>query len=382
MMDHVAVGAGTAVRHIGEGLDCRHVGEWGDRMGLLIASDAVGEGEDGFDWFCETVSSAVMPVMISTRHAAGFRASITDLDLGVVRLTAVTCSPVLSRRTLTHVRRGDPEHVQLALLTQGACRISQRGNESVVAGGLVLTDTSRPSEGACTGGQVESVVMQIPRQALALRSDRVDSLLARSLPADVGSGAILADFLKTLLAHGPRCRPEELRAMGSVTLDLATAFLARQLGDPGEAPAEARAQETLQRTYRFIETNLGDPSLTPQMIADRHNMSLRSLYALFADQPLTIAAHIRRSRLERAHTDLASRELSGQPVQAIAARWGFSSATRFSRAFREAYGITPTEHRALSLAAPRHAEHRNPARHEHHRTLLGPTFSAGDSATA
>ncbi|GHB32312.1 hypothetical protein GCM10010346_64560 [Streptomyces chryseus] len=83
--------------------------------------------------------------------------------------------------------------------------------------------------------------MQIPRQALALRSDRVDCLLARSLAADVGSEAILADFLKTLLARGPRCRPEELRAMGSVTLDLATAFLARQLGDPGEAPAEACA---------------------------------------------------------------------------------------------------------------------------------------------
>ncbi|MCX5612665.1 MULTISPECIES: helix-turn-helix domain-containing protein [unclassified Streptomyces] len=353
----------------------------GDQMGLLVASDAVGAGEDGFDWFCETVSDEVMPVMLSTRHAAGFRASITDLDLGVVRLIALACSPVRSRRTATHVRRGDPEHVQLALLTQGALVVSQRGNESVVAGGLVLTDTSRPSEGACTDGQIESVVMQIPRQALALSSDRVDSLLAQSLAADVGSGAILADFLKSLLTRGPHCRPEELRGMGTVALDLATAFLARQLGDPGQAPAEARAQETLQRIYRFIENNLGDPGLTPQVIADRHNMSLRGLYALFGDQPLTVSARIRHSRLERAHTDLASGELSGQPVQAIAARWCFSSATGFSRAFREAYGITPTEHRAIALAASQHAEHTNPARHAHHHALPGPRFSAGDSTT-
>ncbi|MFD9306749.1 helix-turn-helix domain-containing protein [Streptomyces sp. NPDC060048] len=351
-------------------------------MGLPIAPNAVGAGGDRFDWFCETVSSDVMPVSISTRHAAGFRASITDLDLGVVRLTGLACSPVLSRRTSTHVRRGDPEHVQLALLTRGTFRISQRGNESVVAGGLVLTDTSRPSEGACTGGQVEAVVIQIPRQALALSSDRVDSLLAQSLAADLGSGAILADFLKTLLTRGPRCRPDELRGMGSITLDLATAFLARQLGDPGEAPAEARAQETLQRIHRFIENNLGDPGLTPEVIADRHNMSLRGLHRLFGDQPLTIAARVRQSRLERAYTDLACGELSGQPVQAIAARWGFSSATGFSRAFRDAYGISPTEHRALSLVAPRHAENRNPARHAHHRALPGPTFSVGDGATA
>ncbi|WP_244315543.1 helix-turn-helix domain-containing protein [Streptomyces albidochromogenes] len=305
--------------------------------------------EDRFDWFCETVSSEVMPVMLSTRRTTDFRASISDLDLGVVRLSAVACSPVLSRRTLAHVRRGDPEHLQLALITQGAFKITQRSSESVVAGGLVLTDTSRPSEGTSIGGQVETVVLQIPRPALALRPDRMDRLLAQSMAADAGSGAILADFLRTLLRHGPRCRPQELRAMGSIALELATAFLAQQLGDPGEAPAEARAQETRQRIYRFIENNLGDPQLTPQVIADRHNLSLRGLYALFGDQDLGIAARIRQSRLERAHADLASREVSGQPVQAIAARWGFSSATAFSRAFRETYGITPTEHRALSL---------------------------------
>ncbi|WP_426362483.1 helix-turn-helix domain-containing protein [Streptomyces sp. E-08] len=339
-------------------------------------------GEDRFDWFCETVCRAVMPVRLSTRHASDFRASMTELDLGAVRLSGVACSPVHSRRTATHVQRADPERLQLALVSRGEVWISQHGNDAVVAGGLVLTDTSRPSEGACAAGRIETVVLQIPRQALALNPDRVDRLLARSLAAEAGSGAILADFLKTLHTRGPQCRPEELRAMGSVALDLATAFLARQLGDPGEAPAEARAQETLLRIYRFIESNLGDPGLTPEVIADRHHMSVRGLYRLFGDQPRTVAAHIRQSRLEHAHSDLARGELSGQPVQTIAARWGFPSATGFSRAFREAYGISPVEHRALSLAAPRHAEERNPAGHAHHGAPYGPTFSAGDSATA
>ncbi|MDX2561974.1 helix-turn-helix domain-containing protein [Streptomyces sp. TX20-6-3] len=345
-------------------------------------SEAVGAREDRFAWFCETVSTEVMPVMLSTRHAADFRASVTDLDLGAVRLSALACSPVVSRRTPVHVRRGDPEHLQLALVTRGAVRISQRGNDSVVAGGLVLTDTSRPSEGACLGEQVETVVLQIPRESLALRADRVDRLLARDLAADVGSGAVFADFLGTLLRRGPLCSPEELRGMGAVALDLAAVFLARQLGDPREAPAEARARETVRRIDRFIENNLGDPGLTPRVIAERHHMSLRRLYALFDDQPLTISARIRQSRLERAHADLASGAMRGQSVQAIAARWGFSSATGFSRAFREAYGVTPTEHRASSQATPRHAEHRNAARHAHHRALPGPKFSAGDTTPA
>ncbi|MFD0355169.1 helix-turn-helix domain-containing protein [Streptomyces sp. NPDC127110] len=346
-------------------------------MATLVASDVVGARGDRFDWFCETISNHVMPVLLSSRHAADFRADITELDLGVVRLSAVTCSPVGSRRTLTHVRRGDPEHLQLALLTRGAVRISQRGNESVVSGGLVLTDTSRPSEAVCADETLASVVVQIPRRSLALGSDRLDGLLARNLPAGAGSGAVLADFMRSLLAQAPHCRPEELRGLGAVTLDLATAFLARQLGEPGATPAEARARETLQRIHRFVENNLGDPDLTPQVVADRHNISLRHLHALFGDQPLTVAAYIRRSRLERARTDLARAELASHPVQEIAARWGFASATGFSRAFREAYGITPTEHRALSLASAAHAEHRKPARQEHHHAPPAPRFTSG-----
>ena len=136
--------------------------------------------------------------------------------------------------------------------------------------------------------------------------------------------------------------------MGSVALDLATACLAQQLDAPEEAPADARAQVVLHQVLRFIDDNLGDPDLTPQLVADRHHISLRGLYALFRDQPASVAEAIRRRRLARCHADLARPELSHQPVRTIAARWGFVGATAFSRAFREAYGITPTEHRAAT----------------------------------
>ncbi|MFI8521541.1 helix-turn-helix domain-containing protein [Streptomyces sp. NPDC085481] len=107
----------------------------------------------------------------------------------------------------------------------------------------------------------------------------------------------------------------------------------------------------LQRVTRFIEDNLGDPDLTPQAIADRHNISLRSLHSLFSGRSLSVAAHIRASRLERAREDLERVELSGVPVQAIGARWGFSGPSVFSRTFRNAYGVAPAEHRAVTVRA-------------------------------
>ncbi|MFC9293846.1 helix-turn-helix domain-containing protein [Streptomyces sp. NPDC057010] len=328
-------------------------------MGVWVGSSVVSAAAvpcgDRFEWFYEALTSDLMPLALSPRHTADFRAKITDLDLGAVRLTAFAYSPVLARRTSAHVRRGDPEQFQLALITRGAIRTSQRGTESIATGdSLVLTDTSRAMESQSVGaaGLAEALVLQIPRSHLLLSPDRADRLLAREIRAGEGSAAILAGFLRTLLAHGPSCQPEELLGMGSVALDLATACLARQLGTPELAPAEARAQEMLQRISRFIENNLGDPELTPQVIADRHCISLSSLYVLFRDQPMSVAARIRQGRLQRAHADLARPDLRGQPVQTIAARWGFRTATAFSRAFREAYGTTPTEHRQSVLGAP------------------------------
>ncbi|MEU9233985.1 helix-turn-helix domain-containing protein [Streptomyces subrutilus] len=307
---------------------------------------------DRFEWFCDAVSNHVMPVTLSTSHPSGFHADIADLELGSVRLSTLAFSPVLSRRTSAHVRKGDPEQVQLALVTQGAFRVAQRHHESVAAGDLVLTDTSRPSEGANVEERSTVAILQIPRSILPLRHDKVQGLLGRRIRGDSGTGAILGSFLNSLVAQGPSCQPSELAGMGTVALDLATACLAQQFGTPDAAPAEARAQAMLHRITRFIETNLDDPDLTPQAVADRHNISLRSLYSLFTDHPTGVAAYIRQGRLERARADLRRPQSNGHPIQAIAARWGFSSAPVFSRSFRDAYGMSPSEYRA---AAPHRA---------------------------
>jgi AraC-like DNA-binding protein len=38
-------------------------------------------------------------------------------------------------------------------------------------------------------------------------------------------------------------------------------------------------------------------------------------------------------------------ELSGRPVHAIGAHWGFPNATAFSRAFKQAFGVPPGDYR-------------------------------------
>ncbi|WP_369372815.1 helix-turn-helix domain-containing protein [Streptomyces sp. cg36] len=310
---------------------------------------------DGTGWFCEMAAGE--------GESAPLSAPYTGLDLGPVRVSSVAYSRVCSRRTTTSAQQRDPGSYQLALATRGAFNIDRLRNASGMAGGLVLTDTSRPMEniGFSDYESIEAIVLEIPRTVLPLRPDRVERILAQPGPAPTGAGGgtarMLADFLHSLHRHGPRCDPDELLHLGSIALDLATACLTQQLAarprdeTPVRAPAEVRTQAMLQRVLQFIDDNLDDHDLTPGAIADRHNMSLRSLYTLFRDQPTSVAESIRRRRLARCHAELARPESSRRTVEAVAARWGFASATAFGRAFRNTYGITPGAHRAANRAS-------------------------------
>jgi AraC-like DNA-binding protein len=59
-----------------------------------------------------------------------------------------------------------------------------------------------------------------------------------------------------------------------------------------------------------------------------------------------VSQSLREARLEACRRDLLSAG-PGESVSGIARRYGFSDAAVFSRAFRAAYGITPTGYRAL-----------------------------------
>ncbi|MCX5012963.1 helix-turn-helix domain-containing protein [Streptomyces sp. NBC_00555] len=323
------------------------------------ASAATVPVADRFEWFNELVASALIPTAIKSEESADFRAEAAMLDLGVTQVSTFAHSPLSSRRTPALIRRGDPEQYQLALITGGRWWMSHSGgDEEFGVGDMILWDTSRPQETVAHPGEgpSRSVILHLPKDVLPLRSGRVDRLLGRRIASDSGMAAVLAGFIASLGEHGSACEPQELRRLGSVAVDLAAACLAHRLDAYGELPAEARARALRERIDAFIEHNLGDPALTPGLIAAAHGISVRSLHVLFGEEGESVSAAVRRRRLERARADLARPELAGRPVHDIAARWCFTSAPAFSRAFRAAYGLSPTEFRsaaALKAGTPR-----------------------------
>jgi AraC-like DNA-binding protein len=315
---------------------------------------------DRFPWWCEQIAKDTVPTVASSPHAADFRASVTRAEMGPVDLYVMTCPEAHAVRTSALVRRSDPERYGLCVITANAVSMAQRDRECrVEAGDLLLYDTSQPFRSRTFAGQGRDaglggmVILQLPKAALPLRSQQLDGVLARRLPAASGMNAILTEFLTGVAnaVEHAEVGEREAEQLGGVALDLAVAALAASIDAEDQVSPETRRQALLARIEAFIEHNLGDPELTPAAIAARHHISLSYLHRLFQPRDLTVAAWIRCLRLERARADLADPRLRSQSVQAIAARWGFRHAADFSRAFRAAHGMPPGGYRHLALGS-------------------------------
>jgi AraC-like DNA-binding protein len=188
-----------------------------------------------------------------------------------------------------------------------------------------------------------------PPSLLPFPRSRLGRLAAVRIPASAGLGDLTARFLLQLARNIDHYSPAEAARLSTAALEVLATRLARELDACGWVTPEARRHALLTTVQAFIQQHLGDSELSPAMIAAAHHISLRSLHQLFHDEGLTVAGWIRRRRLECCRRDLSDPGLASRPIAAIARSWGFSGAADFSRAFRAAHGLPPSEYRRSAL---------------------------------
>lgn len=310
---------------------------------------------DRFDWWEQLMREEVMGVSMASERPARFRGGIDSVDGPPTKVAGLYLSSSSGTRTRTHIFRHDPEDYYLFVVRGGRIGLEQHRSTSWFgAGDLGLYSTSRPLEAEFRGGgrPVRVEMIRLPRTLLPLSFDTVDRLLAERLSPLTGSGALLARFLSGFLKRAQECGSAELLRLGPVVADLAVTFLAGRLDVEDAVPPESRRQALLARIDAFIERNLGDVDLGPVAIAAHHHISVRTLHELFRGRPETVAAAIRRRRLEHCRADLTDPRLPHRTIGEIALRWGFRHPADFSRAFRTAYGMPPGELRRAALYGP------------------------------
>ncbi|PBC95267.1 AraC-type DNA-binding protein [Streptomyces sp. OV198] len=187
-------------------------------------------------------------------------------------------------------------------------------------------------------------VFLVPYESLGLDAADVARLAGTPVPRVSRLGSLLSPFLSELADTAASSLPPvgELLAWNAVNVlaTLATERLNRDATATPDARTPLRA-----RILEFIDLHLTDEDLSPETIAGAHHISARYLHRLFQDEGTTVGRWIQRRRLEECRRDLMIRARGGRTIAAVANRWGFMSATHFSRVFRAAYGMSPSEWR-------------------------------------
>jgi AraC-like DNA-binding protein len=296
---------------------------------------------------------------LSPRAGRQFEATARHMELNPLTVMELAVTPAEVLRTPRLIRRADPEMLSVLFPLDGGLLLAQSGRRTAVEQGqLALYDSSRPFEMtfASASGTATVVSAHAPRALLRLPLHRIDHALARPVPAGPGSGfaGLLAHLLTDLTGPAGIYPSTGLTRLGSIALDLLTAMLAQQIEVEGSVPEDTHHTTLLLRIEAFIQQHLHDASLTPTAIAAAHHISLGHLHRLFASlQTTTVAAWIRRQRLECARRDLSDLSLRKVPVHRIATRWGFTTHSSFTRAFHAAYGISPRDYRHRNTVASR-----------------------------
>lgn len=288
------------------------------------------------------------PMSISSHESSHFQGAVRAMDLAAVNVVELTVSASDVLRTPRMIRQTDPELVCFAVACTGKLVVRQAGREAVLeATDIALYDSSRPFglRFGAGGEPTRMIRAHIPRALLGVSPDRIERLLARPLTGQAGFGGLLVPLLHGLTTDAQEYRPDDLPRLSTLAADLMTAVVAHHLGTDAAVPEDSRQRALLLRIEAFVRQHLHDPALSPTTVAVAHSISVSYLHRLFSARETTVAAWIRRLRLERARQDLVDPALRDLPVRQIAARWGFKDHPTFTRAFRAAYGTSPTDHR-------------------------------------
>ncbi|MFK3774901.1 helix-turn-helix domain-containing protein [Pseudomonas sp. NPDC089406] len=263
-----------------------------------------------------------------------FEGRLQERLLGTLGLTRIASTPIHYRRDKESTCT---ENFFISLTLCKEAHVEQLDRVSTqYHGDIVLYDGALPY--ACSFPQGDDqVVLSVPRALLLQHIGAAGQMVGLTLPGSNPLASIAGSMMQQAVDAGPLPVGAAHKLADSMLGVLANAF---ELSFTSNLDSSRRDSQ-LSRIKQLILANLGDHQLSLEGVSQSAHMSARTVSRLFAAQGTTFARWLWQQRLSACHQALIRG--AHRSVTEVALTFGFSNPAHFSRAFRQAYGVAPSE---------------------------------------
>jgi AraC-like DNA-binding protein len=272
-----------------------------------------------------------------------FDGRMVSAHAGDVVLTRLEADRHRVLRSRSLVRRSDAGYVKIVAPFHGRAGVEQQGRRAWVGPGQWSLYDTTETYAVDNPVRVEHLIVMVPKASLAERGLPLAELCARPL-GDGGVARLALETMRNAYRELPSMGPDAARGVG----ELITHCVHLSLLDlAGRGTAGTQREALRDRIKHHVAQRLGDPRLSVDEIARALNVSRRQLYNAFADEPDGVAGYVLAKRLDACRADLADARQAQRSITDIALQRGFTSLAHFSRVFRAATGMAPSDYRRL-----------------------------------
>lgn len=297
-----------------------------------------------FDQWRDLVRLSCGPLQVLPGDDDFAAGTIMKGALGGMNVSVVDADPHTVVRTERLIRGADAEYMYLCGVLEGSARIEQGDRRATGrTGELISFDSTRPYT-LTMPEKFRMIALMFPHRMVGLSPNGTRTLTAKAWSGRSGVEALLFQLLDGLSCHLSELSPSTAGSLGTSVASLVSTLFAERLRLSPSEPCAAR-HSLMLRVQAFARQHLADQRLDPQLLAQRHGVSLRYLQNLFQEQGTSPARWIRDERLARCHEDLRAPHSAHLTVAAIGERWGLPGPSHFTRLFRDRYGVTPSDFR-------------------------------------
>ena len=283
-------------------------------------------------------------------QSSGFSARVTSTSIDRIIAREMSASPQAVGRSRQRVRSDGLDHIVLHLTTAPFDASTEKGDIHAPTGSITINALSQPFR-RTAAPERHSHILSLSRDLVAEVLPDPEAFHGTVLTGGVGQ--ILAAHMTTTVRHAHLIAPEQADGVARASAHLLAAALAPTRRALGES-LKSREAAALVRCKRYIEHHLASANLSPDAICRQAGISRSVLYRLFAETG-GVARYIKNRRLQAARAALST-AAGTKRISEIAYSVGFTDLPTFSRSFRQAYGVSPSDIAGITVSAPETAE--------------------------